>query len=337
MLIPFSLPTLAQKREDYATDLEQFHDLNRQMDEHKGALENKVKERSAELQEAEGEFEGITQKVTIAKQRIHNQELSIDEVSKMQLESERGNDALVKASALKQEKRKLLWETQTDAKQTSECLEIAVESYNVTHGDLTILTDGAGALKMSINLENAQSGNQFSLIGVNLRTEVNPYLTDFQAEESEAMVILRRQNQHELDQLVSKEECMTEFTEKVGILENRKEKCEENVEKEREQAEAAVHICFNDITVVESKIKSLRNTIAFEEEIVSYQNQYIQLEALHIKYRNENINKRKEVLDEINSTLRTIKDHNSYVQAQLTAMKDHAVQQRATLRSVILP
>ena len=48
MLIPFSLPTLAQKREDYATDLEQFHDLNRQMDEHKGALENKVKERVAE-------------------------------------------------------------------------------------------------------------------------------------------------------------------------------------------------------------------------------------------------------------------------------------------------
>lgn len=308
----------------------------RQMDEHKGALENKVKERSAELQESEGEFEVVTQKVTIVKQRIHSQDLSVNDVCKMQVDIERDNDALVKISALKQQKRETFRETQTDVKKVSEDLEVTVESDSATYAELAILADNAGVLKISIDLDNSESGNQLSLLGVNLRTDVSPFLADFQVEEKEEMAILRQQTQHELDQQVSKEALMTEVMDNVEIVENRIAKCEESVEKEREQTDAAMNICLREGDVFDTKIESLRNPVAFEEEIVRYQRQHIQLKALQIKYRDENICEEKVVHDEINSALLAIKDHNTYVQAQLTAMKQHAIQQRSKLLSVII-
>ena len=47
----FSLEEYTKKRDGYATDLEQFHDLIQQMDEHVSALKQKKKDRAHELEE----------------------------------------------------------------------------------------------------------------------------------------------------------------------------------------------------------------------------------------------------------------------------------------------
>lgn len=331
-----SLPTLSQKREEYATDLEQYHDLVRQMDEHKLALEEKVKERTAELRETEVHLESMTEKVTTLKDTIQRQDLSVEDIRKMQVENERVSEALEKACLLRQNNKEALWISETELNKLFERLEIAVESYNVKITELSLLIDNAGEFKMSINRESAASGDQSQLLQVSLRTDVRPFLADFKAEISEQMTVLRRDLQEELDQLETREAALTEASDILQILEDRKAKCEENIVKEREQAEAALAVRLREIDVLEDNIESLRDPAALEEQIARYQRQCTQLEALQMKHQEENISQKIAVLDEIKTAIRAITDHNQYLQEQFGVMKQYAISKRSVILDVTL-
>jgi SMC interacting uncharacterized protein involved in chromosome segregation len=307
------------------------------MDEHKVALELKVEERTAELQATEDELEAMTARVNTIKAQIHSQDLSVEDVRKMQAESDRVSDALEKVSALNEQNKEALWVSETELNRLFERLEIAVESYNMKLAELLLLLESAGRLKMSLNKESAACGDQSQLLGVSLRTDVRPFLVDFKIETTEEAAVIRRQLQDDLDQLEASEEALTEVMDSLQIVEDRKAKCEENMEKEREQAEAALAVRLREVEAIESKIESLRDPVALEEQIARYQRQCNQLEALQLKHQEENISQKMAVHDEINAALRAIEEHNNYVREKFKSMKQYAIEQRTTLRSVTRP
>lgn len=309
----------------------------RQMDEHKVALEQKVEERTAELRATEDELEVMTEKVNTIKACIQSQDLSVEDVRKMQAESERVSDALEKISALNEKNKEALWVSETELNRLFELLEIAVESYNIKLGDLILLLDSAGQFKMSLNKERAAASDQSQLLGVSLRTDVRPFMVDFKIETTEETAVIRRELQDDLDQLEASEEALTEAMDSLQIVEDRKAKCEENMERERDQAEAVLAVRMREVGAIESKIVSLRDPVALEEQIARYQRQCIQLEALQLKHQEENISQKKAVHNEINFALRAIEEHNNYVRERFESMKQYAIDQRTTLRSVTRP
>lgn len=218
--LPRRLPELAKKREDYATDLEQFEDLVRQMDEHKEALEQKVKERTVELASTNQEVERMMAKVAALKEKVQQQELSIDDVRKMESEQQRVKEMLQRVSAQRQQHKEELWETEAELTKLLEGLDAVVDDYNTKLSELLHVMDDptrASNFKMNVKKQHLDSGDQSLLLGVDLYAEVRPFLSRLKSEMSEQMTKCRRELQESLDNLDASEEAFTEALDKLKV------------------------------------------------------------------------------------------------------------------------
>ena len=216
----YRLPELAKKREDYATDLEQFEDLVRQMDEHKEALEQKVKKFTAELQATNDEVDSMTAKILSLREKIQGQELSIDDVRKMETEQLRVKESLQRVSSQRQQSKKELWETEAELTKLLERLDGILDDYNTNLSELLLVLDdptGAANFKMTVKKQHIDSGDQSLLLGVDLYAEVRPFLSRQKSVMSEQMTRFRRELQEALDSLDASEEAFTEALDKLKV------------------------------------------------------------------------------------------------------------------------
>jgi SMC interacting uncharacterized protein involved in chromosome segregation len=335
-----SLPELFKKREDYATDLEQFEDLVRQMDEHKEALEQKVKERTAELKATNEQVDHMTSKIQVLKERVQGQELSVDDVRKMESEQLRVKEMLQRVSTQRQQCKKELWEAEAELSKLLEELDGVVDDYNTKLSELLLVLDdpsGATKFKLSVKKQHLESGDQSRLLGVDLYAEVRPYLSRTKSEMTSQMSRFRHELQESLDALDASEEAFTEALDKLKIVEDKKQKCEETLHKEREQQEAALAIRRREVTSIEEKIESLRDPAALEEQITRFQRQCTQLEALRMKHEEENVAQKRAVQKEINEALRAVEEHHIYVQKKFSELRQYVLKKKASLSKVTVP
>jgi len=123
----------------------------------------------------------------------------------------------------------------------------------------------------------------------------------------------------------------------MQIVEDKKTKCEETLNKEREQLEAALAVRLREVTSIEEKVESLRDPAALEEQIASFQRQCTQLEALRMKHEEENVAQKKAVQNEINAALKSVEEHNIYVQKKFAELQQYILKKKASLRKVTVP
>lgn len=120
-------------------------------------------------------------------------------------------------------------------------------------------------------------------------------------------------------------------------MEDKKTKCEETLNKEREQQDAALAVRLREVTSIEEKIESLRDPAALEEQITRFQRQCTQLEALRMKHEEENVAQKKAVQKEINDALQAVEEHNVHVHKKLAELQQYVLKKKASLRKVTVP
>jgi len=217
-----SLPELAKKREDYATDLEQYEDLVRQMNEHKEALEQKVKERAAELQTTNHDVERMTFKIVALKERVQGQEVSVEDARKMENEQRHMKETLQRVSAQRQKHKEEVWETEAELTKLLEELDGVVNDYNTKLSELLlVLVDptSASKFKMSVKKQHLGTGVHSLLLGVDFYAEVRSFLLQQKSEMSEQMTKFHRELQDSLGALHVSQEALTK------VLDTRKVSC----------------------------------------------------------------------------------------------------------------
>jgi hypothetical protein len=216
---------------------------------------------------------------------------------------------------------------------------------------------------MRVKKQHLDSGDQSLFLGVDLYAEVRPFLSRQKSEMSEQMTRFRRELQEALDNLDASEEAFTEALDKLKvsihcdafrrrsylnfllhlhstclqIVEDKKTKCEETLNKEREQQDAALAVRLREVTSIEEKVESLRDPAALEEQITRFQRQCTQLEALRMKHEEENVAQKKAVQDEINAALQSVEDHKAYVEKKFAELQQYVLKKRASLRKVTVP
>jgi SMC interacting uncharacterized protein involved in chromosome segregation len=122
------LEDLIQKRDFYKTDLEQFHDLIQQMKQHVAILTQKKNDRANELQNTNAQFAILTEHVGVLRDTISNQELSVDDVRKMQIFHFAPDE---RAIALRDQRRNSLWEVESELETIWSKVENLVSDYNI--------------------------------------------------------------------------------------------------------------------------------------------------------------------------------------------------------------
>lgn len=205
-----SLPTLTKKREDYATDLEQFHDLVRQMDDHHGALKQKVEERTAELHATNAELDTMTGRMADLQIKVTNQELSVEDVQKMHLEQARLKEALEKAQSLKRFQKEGLWKSQNKLTTLWEDLDLLLREYSDEATELSrCMTDLNNRVNWKMTLDKTATSTA-QMLGVDLANELQPFFQKCKQQNVTLLADARRELQDMLDDLEVTKEARTE-------------------------------------------------------------------------------------------------------------------------------
>lgn len=357
LTFPSRLPDLAKKREDYATDLEQFEDLVGKLDEHKEALARKVQERTVQLQETNADLESLTAKIESLSIQIKEQELSVEDIIKMKSERARLKEMLEKACALREVNKDALWKVERELNEAFEELESVVDDYNSKVSEIALFRDGKvreADLMMSVRRDVEKYEDPDELLQVKHDGEVRPFFASLVEEVTEESVNAKEMLQSKLDQLEACEEAWTEATDnnKVShprqrsldrpcltqcrlsqILEDKIAKREEILKSEKEQNDAALSVRTREVKAIEEKIDELRDPAAIEEQIAKIQRQCTTLEALQLKHQEETVSAKRAVQEEINAALDEMSRYDEQVQMKLNELKQYKLEKMVLLRA----
>jgi SMC interacting uncharacterized protein involved in chromosome segregation len=321
-----SLEEYTKKRDGYAIDLEQFHDLIQQMDQHVASLEEKKKERAQELEETNRKLGRTNAHVQELKEVISSQEFSVEDVQKIRSELKGIEEATDRVVALRDQRRKALWDTESALDKLWSDLETLLSDYSSQLGELNLLPLVSAKfiqMKATLNKDAIGDADNSKLLGVDLTSSVQPSLAASKQEYSEKFSESKWKYQETLDQLDASEEGFTEAHEKLKIIDAKIEKCEETIDAEREAQDAKLAVRAREAESMETRVAALRDPVALEEQMAQYERQCTELESLRLKHEEEYVARKKAVCEEIERACQTIKEYDEFCSNKIAEVQKY--------------
>lgn len=333
-----SLPDLEKKREDLCIDLEKYQDLVEQYKEHKSVLQRKVNDLSDENDLKEKEFVNAKERVQKLKELISTQELSVEDVQKLNSEKKQLKALMDNTDMEKEPKQKLVWEMENTLEKKLSELKRASQKYN--HVAKELLSDEYFYVNLNednlIDLED-DSTTQVSdtlLLGVNLKHSVIPTLHRMKQDYESKTEKLRILSQKNLNSVATSETDIASHKNSVKEFTHNLRDLETLLREEQTTQESELESLKNQIKSLEVKTESLRDPKALEEAVAMYQSDFLKYsrekESQKILLEEE----KEAVHKEINDALSLIANHKEYTQAQLNHFEEYAMNQLDRLENV---
>jgi len=313
-----TLPELEKREAELQSDLAKFHKLIEQLNQHKETLQQKVEARTEELSKNEAELKSISANVANLKSQIATQDLSAEDVRRMQGERARLEEGLERAAAMKDEHNKAFWEGEAQLTAVLKSIETNVATYNGLCADLQLIPEtakNANGIKFHVSIDKSMAAqdDQVSLLGgVDVNGAVKPAVENLKSCVASASAEARKELLDLLDMEENSEEKLAELTEAMKKAESKAAKLEETYNREKEQIDAALAMIIKETEATESKIASLKDPVALESALARSQTKLNQLKALREEKASINAANKKAVHDEILEALAMVADHHSH-------------------------
>jgi kinetochore protein NDC80 len=334
------LPIYAKKRENYATDVEQFHDLYRQMVDHKNQFEKKVEERTTELAKVNEKLDKMTAYINDLKNSIGSQEFSIHDIHKMESELKGLAESTDRAIALRDQKRKSLFAA--EAKLSSICndLDSKVAEFSGKIAELRLVPElGSKFHKMqaSVNKEKLLHDDLRESLGVDLVGHIQPLAQSTKEEYIQKVDDTKDLYHKIMDQTNHLEDSCKEAEAKLKITNDKVLKYEQTLESERKTQDATVAVREREVESIETKIASLQDPVALEEQMAAYERQCAELQALRLEREENNMAQKRAVLIDINHSCQIMAEHDAYLEKQISELKQYSEERTRGIGKVVIP
>lgn len=338
MYIIFRLPAYDKKRNDYATDLEQFHDLIRQMDEHKKALERKVQERTAALAEKNTELGRLRDEKEALKQTSATQVLSIDDLPKLENAQKQADEAFARTTHTKDRLKAIISEYQEKLDTSGACLEQNMAEYNQLIAELATnprFKDFV-SMKVTSNLNKDKlHSTQDELLGVDLYETVHPLISRCQRDLSNKTGETKDELQEHLDKVDKIEAVNKEKAAKLKILLEKYGRCEGMLMQQTESLESVLAVRQRELAAMEQTVQSIQQSPGtVEEQVARLERERAELEALRLQRQQKYAVQEKTVRAKIEQALNLMLQQEEYTQRRLAQLRDYWGTKRATLVSI---
>lgn len=310
------------------------------MEQHVETLSQKTKEHQQELAETNIILARSTKHVEELKIAISSQALSLEDVQKMQNELKGVEESIDRAINLKDERRKALWDSQAEAEKYWNELEGVVSDYNSEFAELSLLplvsVKGVD-MKVIVDKASVLENDMLKLLNVDVLGSVQPALLECKQEYSEKLSEAKWKYQEYLDRLEESEGAFSEAQEKLKIMQDKMAQCDDTLVGEREAQEAKHAVRLREAESMETKVASLRDPVALEEQMARYERQCAELEALRIKYQEENVARKKAVCEEIEQTCQAIQDYDDFCAKKVAEVNQYRSHKKETYGTLKLP
>jgi kinetochore protein NDC80 len=329
------LPVYDKKRHEYATDLEQFHDLIRQMNEHKKTLEHKVQERTAALAEMNTELRQLGDEKEALKQVIATQVLSIDDLPKLENAQKQADEAFVRTTHAKERLKAVISEYREKVDTSMASLEQNLADYNQVIAGLAATNPRFHDfvdMKANFNKDKLLS-TQDELLGVDLYETVHPLISRCQRELSDMIGETKAALQEQLDQVDKLEAVNMEKTAKLKILLEKHGRCEGLLLQQTESQQSVLAVRQREVAAMEQKVQLMQAPISagtVEEQVARLERECAELEALRRQRLEEHDLQTKTVRGKIEQALHLMLQQEEYTQRRLAQLCDYWGNKRST-------
>eukprot|EP00978_Attheya_sp_CCMP212_P041454 scaffold237949_cov54-Attheya_sp.AAC.9 len=337
------LPSMEKKREALAVDLEKFHSLVAQMENHKATCNQNVEERTAEFKRHDEELEQVTSRVDILKEKLKTQTFSVDDVRKMQNQKERIMDSIERVSNSKQAYNKAKWEREMEFSNLLEQLEALVIKYNSEGKELALIPESAKNAQgkrflIEIDKANAHEVDQSKFLGgVDVQNAAKKSISELKTKYVEQTAEVKREFLELQDKLESSKKLSKELLDGIDIFTGKQAKHEEGLNREIEDQESILKIRLKEVESVETMVSAMRDPVSLEEAITKNQRKCAELEVLRLQYQQDSILRKRAVHDEIENAIRLCHDHTEYQQKKVLELDSFIQDSKNNLDHVVDP
>ncbi|KAL3943575.1 MAG: hypothetical protein SGBAC_002356 [Bacillariaceae sp.] len=308
------------RREDLFKSLEGLGDVMTPMNEELEEREQQKAEVTNKLEETNRQLERVATHIEELKVSINNQELSVEDTLKMKNDLKGIEEAFDRTLTLRDQRRKTLWDIDSELKKSWNDLETVISDYNAQHCELNLLPlVSANSINMKATLDKAavDDGDKTKLIGVDLVTSIIPALSSSKQQYNEKLSESKWKFQEALDKLESSEEGFTEAHEELKIIDAKIGKCEETLQAERNASDGKLAVRVKEAVSMEDRVTALRDPIALEEQMARYERQCAELESLRQKHEEQNIVRKRDVSEEIERACNAIMEYDERCAKQI--------------------
>lgn len=310
------------------------------MDDHKLALEKKGQEKSNELKKTNAQLEKMTAHVEEMKESLSNQELSVDDVHNMESEKKGLKEAVDRTVYVNNQHRSSLRVQEEDHDKINLDLDSIISNYNEKLTeliDLAEMSDELGDMKDYFSKEQLCRHEQRETFDVDTQSQVRRTIVLCQDEYVEKYFLVKEELHDELDKVERCEENLNVEKAKHGIVLDKKIKHEQTLESERDSMNVTLSIRQREVDSTESKINSLRDPVALEEQMAAYEGQCSELERLRIDHQEENLAKKKAVVAEIYSACQAMNELDEKFTYAVARAKIYLGIKRADIGIISIP
>ena len=241
-----ALPGLRQRRADYESDLGKFRTLIEQLTAHREGLSAKVEKREGELAELYRSLEMVRAETAELKQVVAGQELSPEDVARMQQERIRLDEALEKAREHKGKMQKTLWEAEMELSRAVVDLETAAQTFNGKAASLQLIpitARNSNGIQYEMSVSKgavSASAEPQDLIGLDIKGVIRPSLGQIKNVILDKVHEARTSVLKMLDEEAKSEEEVAETVAGFEVMEVKVKKQEEGYRAEKARMEASM-------------------------------------------------------------------------------------------------
>jgi len=314
-----------QKQEEYATNIEKFLDLIQTLNDHKAELTNKVETLTLEKSTTKKEMADCTTKIEQLKQTINSQELSQEDVRRMEREKSRIDEQIAKQCSMLKGQSAALKEAEEKWLAFYQVLEQNIKEYNTMAKQVELIPKQAKHAKgndfeIILKKDQAVDGVVSMMGGVDIAGAVKPHLKmlveGYQYEmENEKKRIMERKHKIE-----STGRSREQVVDDIEAIREQITSCEEECASTKEQLESHIRGKHRQLDLLNNKISSTNDPMSVDLTIDKYNAEYKHLQLQQLKQEKEDMANKMAVAGEIRKALEMAKEYEDAKRKQLSEM-----------------
>jgi len=322
--------------------LEQLTDVKQCTEEQKAALEKKVQDRKAFLEDVNSNLERTNGDIALLKKQIETQEMSVNDVMRMESETKGLSEAMERVEAADEERRSKLLESEQELHQRCNDCEGLVGEYNskvseASTFDVPGAAENIADFQATFHQDRLLSSSQSDILGVSIVHTVLPALEKSQETLAKETAGVEKKREDALDRVARTGEAFEEAKVQNRIVEDKISKCEGTLEQESQAHERKMAVRKREVEAMESKVSSLRDPVTLEEQKLAYERQLAEYEVLRQQQREEIIAKKRAAKQEIDAGCQLMQEHEEHFQNKMKELEAYWAKKEAAMGSIRVP
>ncbi|KAL7496652.1 hypothetical protein ACHAWT_004783 [Skeletonema menzelii] len=311
-----------EKQEEYATDIEKFLNLIQTLEDHKAELTNKVETLTMEKSTMEAEMEDCAKTIQRLKDTIGSQELSQEDVRRMNREKDRLDVQIEKQNDILNGHLNMLKEAEEKWSACFQLLERTVQEYNSKATDLELIPETAKhakgkKLEVILDQGSAAEGIVQLMGGVDVTGAAKSHVEKFVKTYDREISTEKRRMMELKENAETVETSGADLAENIDVIKEKIVSSQEECNVEQQNLENEIKAKKKELERLNTKISSLNNPQSIEAAIEKYDAQYRQLQTQQQKEEKEHAATLKAVSEEIRSAVELAEEWQEHKKKKL--------------------